>query len=86
MLESIQELGDSVSHAQIKELRSALGDDLFSLLDLAFDSDTEEEAKERIDAFVSSAKNNVLKIFKARKVLDKDQTRLIMEFLEGDEQ
>jgi hypothetical protein len=86
MLESIQELGDSVSHAQIKELRSALGDDLFSLLDLAFDSDTEEEAKERIDAFVSSAKKNVLKIFKARKVLDKDQTRLIMEFLEGDEQ
>ena len=82
MLKAVQELGDSVSHAQIKELRSALGDGLYSLLDSAFDSDTEEEAKERVAAFVSSAKENKIKLLKARRILDKDQKELIMKFKE----
>ena len=81
MLKAVQELGDSVSPAQIKELRSILGDDLFSLLDCAFDSETEEEAKERVDAFVSSAKDNAVKMLRARRVLDKDQKDLIMKFM-----
>ena len=82
MLKAVQELGDSVSRAQIKELRSVLGDGLYSLLDSAFDSDTEEEAKERVDAFVSLAKENKMKLLKARRILDKDQKELIMKFME----
>lgn len=82
MLKAVQELGDSVSHAQIKELRLVLGDDLYSLLDYAFDSDSEEEANERVAAFVSSAKDNKIKLLKARRILDKDQKELIMKFME----
>jgi len=83
MLEAIQELGDSASHDQLKKLKDILGSDLFGLLDTAFDSTTEEEAKERIDAFVQSAKKNAIRMLKARRVLDDDQKRLIMNFMEG---
>ena len=81
MLEAIQELGDSVSHSQIRDLKSTLGDELYGLLDSAFDAETEVEAKKRIDAFVSAAKENKLRMLKARRILDKEQKSLIMKFL-----
>ena len=84
MLEEIQKLGDSVSTSQIRYLRNMLGDKLFVLLDFAFDAETEEEASERVDAFVSAAKKSPLKMLKARRILNKDQKAIIMEFLEED--
>ena len=82
MLEKVQELGDSVTREQIKGLKGALGNSLYDLLDHAFDSETEEEAKERVAAFVSSAKKSPLKILKARKLLRPEQKTIVMEFLE----
>jgi len=82
MLDAVQELGESVSQSQIKDMKNILGEDLYSLLDEVFDSETEEDAKLRIDAFVAEAKKSPLKIMKARRVLDSDQKKLIMKFLE----
>jgi len=83
MLETVQELGDSVTREQLKSLKDVLGDELFGLLDHAFDSETDEEAKERIAAFVAKAKkkSNALRILKARRLLDAEQKKMIMQFL-----
>jgi hypothetical protein len=85
MLEAVQELGDSVTHEQLKQLRDTLGDELFGLLDAAFDADSEEEAQERVSAFVDMAKKNKLKILKARRILDEEQKKLIMSFMKEEE-
>lgn len=82
MLEKVQDLGDSVTHEQIKGLKDALGDALYNLLDHAFESETEEEAKERVATFVSSAKSSPIKLIKARKLLTAEQKAVIMGFLE----
>ena len=82
MLEKVQQLGDSVTRDQIKGLKSALGDDLYDLLDHAFDAETEDEAQERVDSFVSAAKKSPLKVLKARKLLQPEQKKIVMEFLE----
>ena len=82
MLEKVQILGDSVTRDQIKQLRGALGDSLYDLLDFAFESETEEDANERIASFVSEAKGSPLKLLKARKLLTDDQKVIVMEFLE----
>jgi len=85
MLEAVQELGDSVTHGQLKDLKEILGEDLYALLDSAFDAETEEEATSRVSAFVEKAKENKLKMLKARRVLDGEQKKLIMSFMKEDE-
>jgi len=81
MLEKVQQLGDSVTRDQIKKLKDALGNTLYDLLDLAFEAETEDEAKERVSAFVSAAKESPLKILKARRLLDEEQKAIVMGFL-----
>jgi hypothetical protein len=81
MLEKVQQLGDSVTREQINKLKGTLGDELYGLLDHAFDSETEDEAKDRVDAFVSSAKKSPLKVLRVRKILSPEQKGIIMEFL-----
>jgi len=83
MLEDIQELGETVTRDQILELTKVLGEDLYGLLDHAFESETEEGAKERSAAFVASAKKSPLKVLRARGILNKEQKKLIMDFLGG---
>ena len=83
MLKAVQELGESVTHIQLKELKSTLGEKLYGLLDSAFDAESEEDAKARVDAFVEEAKKSPLKILKARRFLDADQKALIMKFMEN---
>jgi hypothetical protein len=85
MLEAVKELGESVTHGQLKELKEILGEDLFGLLDAAFDAESEEEAQERVAAFVDMAKKNPLKIFKSRRILEEQQKNLIMSFMEEEE-
>ena len=80
MLEKIQEFGETVTREQIKGLKKSLGDELYGLLDRAFESDTEEEAKERIAAFVSKAKKSPLKVLKARSILSAEQRAVIADF------
>lgn len=82
MLEKVQKLGDSVTRDQINGLKKALGDDLYDLLDLAFDAETEGEAKERVDIFVSAARKSPIRVLKARKILNPEQKKIVMEFLE----
>lgn len=82
MLEKVQDLGDSVTRDQINGLKDALGNALYDLLDHAFESETEEEAKERVAAFVSSAKKSPLKLIKARRLLTVEQKAVVMGFLE----
>jgi len=81
MLEKVQQLGDSVTRDQIKKLKGALGNTLYDLLDLAFEAETEDEAEERVGAFVSAAKESPLKILKARRLLDEGQKAIVMGFL-----
>ena len=83
MLEKIQELGDLVTREQISDLKKALGDDLYGLLDHAFDSETEDDAKDRIGVFVAAVKKSPVKMFKARSVLNDEQKAIIMGFLES---
>ncbi len=81
MLEKVQQLGDSVTRDQINDLKDALGNALYDLLDHAFESETEDEAKERVAAFVSEAKKSPLKLLRARKALHGNQKQIVMEFL-----
>jgi len=81
MLEKVQQLGDSVTRDQINGLKDALGNALYDLLDHAFESETEDEAKERVDTFVSAAKKSPVKLLKARKLLKGEQKEIVMEFL-----
>lgn len=81
MLEKVHELCDSMTISQASELREALGETLYSLLDSAFESETEAEAADRVAAFVSEAKKSPRKLIKARKVLDEDQKNIIIEFV-----
>ncbi len=85
MLEEVQELGDSVTRDQIHGLKDVLGNALYDLLDYAFESETEDEAKERVGVFVSAAKTSPLKLFEARKILSKNQMEIVMGFLGDDE-
>ena len=82
MLNDVKKLEESMTLDQTKRLKEALGDDLYKLLDIIFDSDSEEEVKAKIGNFVSAAKTKPFKIVKARKVLNEDQKEIIMKFLE----
>lgn len=82
MLEKIQEFGETVTRGQIEDLKKALGDKLYGLLDFAFESETEKEAKDRIAAFVSEAKRSPLKMLKARGILSSDQKAVVADFLD----
>lgn len=81
MLQRVKELGDSIGREQSVDLKRILGENLYNLLDFALDSETEDDARKRIDTFVSVIKGSPLKIFKARKVLTDRQREIIMEFL-----
>lgn len=83
MLEAVQQLGDSVNHKQLKELKETLGEKLFSLLDSAFDAENEEEAVSKVESFVEEAMKSPLKILKARRILDDEQKSLIKKFMEN---
>lgn len=83
MLEAVQQLGDSVNHKQLKELKETLGEKLFSLLDSAFDAENEEDAVSKVESFVEEAKKSPLKILKARRILDDEQKSLIKKFMEN---
>ena len=84
MLEKIQEFGETVTREQIHGLKKSLGEDLYELLDRAFESETEEEAKERIDTFVSAAKKSPVRVLKSRGILTGDQKAVIAEFMGTD--
>jgi len=81
MLEKVNELCDSMTIAQASELKEVLGAELYDLLDLAFESDSEDEARSRISDFVSLAKKHPFKLIKARKLLDDNQKNIIIEFM-----
>jgi hypothetical protein len=83
MLKAVQELGESVTHKQLEELKAALGEKLYGLLDSAFDADSEEDAKSKVNAFVEEARQSPLKVLKARRFLDADQKALIMKLMEN---
>lgn len=82
MLEDIKALDKSIDGEKILKLRSILGDDLYLLFDLIFDAETEDDARTRIADFVTAIKKSPLKIVKARRALDKTQTKIIMKFLD----
>lgn len=81
MLEDVQKLSDSMTGKQAKALKDALGDKLYQLLDHALDAENEEEALERVEKFVGSAKKNIMKVMKARKSLTAEQKEIVMNFL-----
>lgn len=83
MLEDVEQLSDSTTAQQAKALKSALGDRLYGLLDSALDSESEEEAVERVGKFVGEAKkkSNIMKMIKARKLLTPEQKQIVMKFL-----
>lgn len=81
MLEKVQQLGDSVTRDQLKDLEKTLGEKLFSLLDHALDSEDEEEAESRVAAFVAEAKKSPIKVLKVRKILTPEQKDIVMELM-----
>lgn len=81
MLKEVEDLNDSISFDQLKDLKEALGADLFSLLEDLLDSSTEEEAESNVQAFVKEAKCNIGKVLKAGKILNKNQKESIFKFL-----
>jgi hypothetical protein len=81
-LDKVRDLGDSVTQEQVRLLRQALGDPLYNLLDLAFESKSEDEALARVSEFVTEAKKSVMKIMMARKILKDDQKAIIAELFE----
>lgn len=82
MLDEVKFLDESLTVSQISDLKSTLGASLYALLDLAFDSESEEDAKVRVAEFVSAAKKSPLKIIKARGILSPEQSEAVMKFLD----
>lgn len=83
-LKKIKELEDSISGPQLADIKEALGKRLWTSLNSALDSSTEEEAEERIAIFVAMAKRNVIKVMKVRNVLDDRQKDIILYLMDDD--
>lgn len=84
MLEKVKKLSESMTPEQAETLRSTLGGALFDLLEFALESETEDEATERVAAFVAAAKKNLMKVLKARRTLTPEQRTIVMDFLDDD--
>lgn len=83
MLDKVQHLGDSITGEQHKKIQATLGDDLFGLLEHAFDSETEDEARERVAAFIEGAKKYRLRVLRMRSLFSSDQKALLFELWEA---
>lgn len=83
MLEKVETFGDSLSREQYKNIESALGNDLFKLLENALDSNTEEEAKENVASFIEGAKKNKLKVLALRRHLSSEQREMLLDLWES---
>lgn len=82
MLDDLKFLEESLTGSQISELKSILGNELYTLLDSALDSETEEDAKVRVSEFVNAVKRKPMKIIKARRLLSPEQSEAVMRFLD----
>jgi len=82
MLEKVQQLSDSITGEQYRRVQSALGENLFDLLEHAFDSEDEDQAKERVRAFISEAKNHKFRVLKMRRIFTSDQQSLLVDLWE----
>jgi len=85
MLDDIKKLGDTISIEQDRALKKDIGEELFKLLDSMLESETEDEARERVDIFISYIKKKPLRILKAKKILNEPQLDIILRFLGDDE-
>jgi len=84
MLQILKELHKSITIEQRKEIDPILGDDLSRLLDLLLQTDTEEDAENRLREFKSLAKKSPVKVFKMRRKLTAHQKSLIMQLVEDE--
>ena len=79
MIDEIKKLENSIESNQYQLIRSALGDNLFKILDDAFDAENEDEASAKIKDFAKSLKAEPLKALRLRNILNKEQMKIIME-------
>lgn len=82
MLEKVQHLGDSITGEQHKKIQATLGDELFGLLEHAFDSETDEEARERVTFFIEGAKKYKLRVLRMRSIFNTEQKSLLLDLWE----
>lgn len=83
MLEKVQHLGDSITGEQHKKIQATLGDELFGLLEHAFDSETDEEARERVTSFIEGAKKHRLRVLRMRSIFNAEQKLLLFDLWEA---
>jgi len=83
LLDKVQHLGDSITGEQHKKIQATLGEELFGLLEHAFDSETEEEARERVASFIDGAKKQRLRVLRMRSLFNADQKSLLFDLWEA---
>jgi hypothetical protein len=83
MLEKVQHLGDSITGEQHKKIQATLGDELFGLLEHAFDSESDDEARERVAAFIEGAKKHRLRVLRMRSIFSGEQKSLLLDLWEA---
>ena len=77
MLDKLEQLRNSITEQQRKELKVAAGDKLYQLLEATLASETEEIAKERLDELTKVISAKPVKAFALYEGLTSQQKDLV---------
>lgn len=82
MLGTVKKLKDTFTNAQIREFREKLGEEGWDLFKFMLDSQTEEQATERSEAFKESVRKlDIQRLLSLHKLLDVEQKKMVQDLL-----
>jgi len=82
MLVTVKKLRDTFTNAQIREFIEKLGEDGWDLFKFMLDSETEEQATERSNAFKESVRKlEIQDLLSLHRLLDEEQKKMVQDLL-----
>jgi len=82
MLGTVKNLRDTFTNAQIREFREKLGEEGWDLFKFMLDSQTEEQAAERSEAFKESVRKlDIQHLLSLHKLLNVEQKKMVQDLL-----